>query len=319
MNWGFTSPFYFKLLKRYMEMNKIDFIGDIHGYSEKLKMLLYKLGYSDDKGYFHHPDRQVVFVGDYIDRGPDNIGVVDIVERMVDNGSAKALMGNHEYNAILFNTLGKKGYLRPHLIKNYKQHSETLLQYLGKQKEYDDMIKWFKTLPLYIETDEYRACHACFDNQSIQFLKKHTNEGILTDDQFVKSAKHNTNFSNAVEVTCKGLEVRLPSGSSFNDKDGTERHDIRVKWWENPQGKTYKQMSVISDIKMEKNDFDIPMNHYANSQVPVFFGHYWLKGTPKLLKKNICCLDYSVAKNGYLVAYRWDGEKSLLASNLVWV
>jgi|GEM_PF-5918311 len=78
-------------------------------------------------------------------------------------------------------------------------------------------------------------------------------------------------------------------------------------------------MSVISDIKMEKKDFDIPMDHYANSQVPVFFGHYWLKGTPKLLKRNVCCLDYSGAKNGHLVAYRWDGEKSLLASNLVWI
>jgi len=28
---------------------------------------------------------------------------------MVDAGSAIALMGNHEYNAVLFNTLGKKG------------------------------------------------------------------------------------------------------------------------------------------------------------------------------------------------------------------
>jgi len=300
-------------------MNNIDFIGDIHGCSEKLRMLLYKLGYNDTKGCFHHPDRQVVFVGDYIDRGPDNKGVIDIVRRMVDNGSAKALMGNHEFNAILFNTIGKNGYLRPHLIKNYKQHSETLLQHLGKQKDYDDMIEWFKTLPLYIETDEYRACHACFDSQSIKYLNRQTNNGILTLDQFVKSAKSTTSIHKAVEITCKGLEVSLPSGSSFLDKDGTERHDIRVKWWNDPQGKTYKQMSVISDIKMQKKVFDKPMDHYIKNQVPVFFGHYWLKGTPKLLAANVCCLDYSVAKNGYLVAYRWNGEQQLKSSNLVWV
>ncbi|MDA8693454.1 hypothetical protein N9L92_05265, partial [Saprospiraceae bacterium] len=242
-----------------------------------------------------------------------------IVRRMVDNGSAQALMGNHEYNAVLFNSLGKKGYLRPHLIKNFKQHSETLLQHLGKQKEYDDMIDWFETLPLYIETDEYRACHACFDHQSILYLKKYTDNGVLTDDQFFKSAKSTTRLHKAVEIVCKGLEVSLPSGSSFHDKDGTERHDIRVKWWENPQGKTYKQMSVISDIKMKKKDFDMPMDYYTNDQVPVFFGHYWLKGTPKLLKKNVCCLDYSVAKNGYLVAYQWGGEKVLKEGHLVWV
>jgi len=300
-------------------MDKIDFIGDIHGYADKLKMLLYKLGYDDKKGYFQHPERRVVFVGDYIDRGSDNRGVVDLVKRMVDNGSAKALMGNHEYNAILFNILGKSGYLRPHLIKNYKQHSETLLQYLGKQKEYDEMINWFKTLPLYIETEEYRACHACFDHQSIQYLKRQTNQGVLSEDQFVKSAKHNTRLHKAIEITCKGLEVRLPSESSFYDKDGTERHDIRVKWWVDPEAKTYKQMSVISDIKMKKKEFDTRMDYYKAEQLPVFFGHYWLKGTPKLLKKNVCCLDYSVAKDGYLVAYRWDGEVKLETTKLVWV
>jgi len=300
-------------------MNNIDFIGDIHGYSDKLRMLLYKLGYDGTAGYFVHPERQVVFVGDYIDRGPDNRGVVDIVRKMVDNGSAKALMGNHEYNSILFNTLGKKGYLRPHLVKNYKQHSETLLQHLGKQKEYDEMISWFKTLPMYLETDDYRACHACFDSQSIKYLRKHTDNGVLTDDQFVKSANPTTSLYSAIEITCKGLEVLLPSGSSFKDKDGTVRHDIRVKWWEDPRGKSYKQMSVVPNIKMKSKAFDKSMDNYDGVQVPVFFGHYWLSGTPKLLKKNVCCLDYSVAKDGYLVAYRWNGEKVLNGSNLVWV
>ena len=300
-------------------MNKIDFIGDTHGYSEKLKMLLYKLGYNNEVGYFRHPERQVVFIGDYIDRGPDNFGVVDIVRRMVDNGSAKALMGNHEYNAILFNTLGKNGYLRPHLIKNYKQHSETLLQHQGKQKEYNAMIKWFKTLPLYIETEGYRACHACFDAQSVQYLKEHTDNGVFTDDQFSKSADKLSNLFRAVEITCKGLEVELPKGSSFHDKDGTERFDIRVKWWENPTGKTYEQMSVVKGIKMEEKKFETPLEYYSPDQVPVFFGHYWLNGTPKLLKKNVCCLDYSVAKDGYLVAYQWGGEKDLKEDNFIWV
>lgn len=40
-------------------------------------------------------------------------------------------------------------------------------------------------------------------------------------------------------------------------------------------------------------------------------GHYWLEGTPMPLADNIACVDYSVAKNGKLVAYRWDGETIL--------
>jgi hypothetical protein len=51
--------------------------------------------------------------------------------------------------------------------------------------------------------------------------------------------------------------------------------------------------------------------HYQSSEKPVFFGHYWLKGKPIILKDNICCLDYSIAKKGYLAAYSFDGEKKL--------
>ena len=41
------------------------------------------------------------------------------------------------------------------------------------------------------------------------------------------------------------------------------------------------------------------------------FGHYWMKGDPVLLSDNIACVDYSIAKGGALVCYRWDGERCL--------
>ena len=47
-----------------------DLIGDIHGHATKLEALLGKLGYSKKNGNYSHPERTVVFVGDYIDRGP---------------------------------------------------------------------------------------------------------------------------------------------------------------------------------------------------------------------------------------------------------
>lgn len=50
---------------------------------------------------------------------------------------------------------------------------------------------------------------------------------------------------------------------------------------------------------------------YKPDGKPVFFGHYWFNGQPELIRSNICCLDYSVAKNGCLVAYSLDGEKKL--------
>jgi len=55
------------------------------------------------------------------------------------------------------------------------------------------------------------------------------------------------------------------------------------------------------------------LSYYADP-VPVFFGHYWRdlkKHRLEVQAEQICCLDYSVAKGGRLVAYRWEGEKTL--------
>lgn len=61
-----------------------DFIGDIHGYAHKLEELLQKLGYKKKNGTFVHPHRKVLFVGDYIDRGPEIKETLEIVKSMVD-------------------------------------------------------------------------------------------------------------------------------------------------------------------------------------------------------------------------------------------
>ena len=56
-----------------------------------------------------------------------------------------------------------------------------------------------------------------------------------------------------------------------------------------------------------------------SDQVPVFVGHYWLKGEPEPLTDRVACVDYSVAKDGKLCAYRWEGEANLDASRFLWV
>ncbi len=298
----------------------LDFIGDIHGYADKLKQLLKKLGYTVQGKGFQHDSRKVVFVGDFIDRGPHNPEVVEIARAMVDAENAYAVCGNHEHNAICFNTLAKNGYVRPHTVKNFKQHSTTMLQYHGNQKGYEDAIAWFKTLPLYIEHDAFRAVHATYDHASITTLKRLTNSGILSDDQYLEMANKNSELYKAVEITCKGKEIALPDGQSFFDKDGTERFDIRLKWWLDTQKNSIKNLSIIEDIEIADDQFlEVQSDYYKEDQKPVFFGHYWLKGEPNLYRNNICCLDYSVAKDGYIVAYRFNGEQELSNENLVFV
>ena len=77
-----------------------DIIGDIHGNSEKLTHLLHKLGYRHHLSAWRHPDRSAIFVGDFIDRGPGQLETIRIVRAMLDAGTASAVMGNHEFNAI---------------------------------------------------------------------------------------------------------------------------------------------------------------------------------------------------------------------------
>ncbi|MDD4729224.1 MAG: metallophosphoesterase [Dysgonamonadaceae bacterium] len=95
----------------------IDLIGDIHGHADKLEELLLKLGYAKSNGAYTHPSRKALFLGDYIDRGPKIKETLEIVKAMVDNESAIALMGNHEYNALCFHFQETEGgHLRKHLI-----------------------------------------------------------------------------------------------------------------------------------------------------------------------------------------------------------
>jgi serine/threonine protein phosphatase 1 len=66
-------------------------VGDIHGCLDKLISLLAKIEAA-------RPDGTVVFLGDYIDRGPDSKGVIDLIMAGPSKPSWKwiALKGNHE-------------------------------------------------------------------------------------------------------------------------------------------------------------------------------------------------------------------------------
>ena len=98
-----------------------DIIGDIHGHARTLEALLETLGYSLVDGAYRHPTRKVVFLGDFIDRGPSQRGVIRIVRPMIDGGHALAVMGNHEFNAIAYATpRAGGGFFREHNAHNYQ-------------------------------------------------------------------------------------------------------------------------------------------------------------------------------------------------------
>ncbi len=299
-----------------------DIIGDIHGHADALVMLLKKLGYQHNGKYYQHAKRQVIFVGDFIDRGPKIKETLQIVRAMVDNGSAKAVMGNHEYNAIAFHTKGKDGKpLRAHSVKNIHQHKVTMQAFAQHPEALQNYIAWFKNLPLFLELDGLRVIHASWIPEHIDYVKKQLPQNKLTADFLAQSALPHTTEFNIIDDLLKGKEMVLPEGFSFKDKDGHERKKMRVKWWLSPKDHTFKSYAftkyAMPNIAIPTKVIANNYQPYPKNEPPVVFGHYWLVGQPILQSHNICCTDYSIAKGGNLVAYRWDGEQQL--SNEKWV
>jgi hypothetical protein len=303
-----------------------DLIGDIHGHADELVQLLDALGYGQSGGVYRRPDRKMIFLGDFIDRGPQIRRVLEIVRPMVEAGHALAVMGNHELNALAYHTEDRDSpgeHLRRHSPKNERQHRATLEQLT--QEELLSYLGWFWTLPMWLDLDGLRAVHACWDDPAMSDIAgAHQGLGGITAE-FLHSAcrKGNALFA-PVEIILKGKEGKLPDGASFQDKDGHVRTEIRTRWYLPPDGHTYRTYALQSDAI----DCDLGLHEavieaaapYPADAKPVFVGHYWLSAErPELLAGNVACLDYSVAKGGFLCAYRWDGEQTLCNENFVWV
>jgi hypothetical protein len=300
-----------------------DIIGDIHGYASKLEELLLSMSYQmNSDGYYQHPDRMVIFVGDFVDRGNQQKAVINLVRPMVENGSALAIMGNHEFNAISYHTNHPKTGepLRKHNQNHTHQHQAFLDEYVDKD-EIADVINWFKALPLFLELDEVRIIHACWNEAAMVAIQGELESNNCLNDAFlVKANQTGTRQFEAVETLLKGLEMDLPNGQSFKDSYGKSRTRIRIKWWETASD-TYKNLAIVPKNTLESvpdtkasieslGDFKYPLD-----EKPVFCGHYWFMGKPIRQQKNVACLDYSVAKNGSLTAYRWNKDDKEISNS----
>lgn len=316
-----------------------DVIGDLHGHASALEALLRSLGYRETHGAWRHSGRQALFVGDLIDRGPEQVKTVSLVRRMVDAGSARSLMGNHELNAIAFFTPDPAApgeFLRRHHSarwgdKNVKQH-QAFLREVGGTPLHAELVGWFLTLPLWLELPGLRVVHACWHHRYMEYLapklgpERQLPRDLLAaatlepDDEAEKDTPTPTVFK-AVETLLKGIELPLPPAFGFHDKDGHHRTRVRIRWWDTA-ALTWRDASMLSDEERRGLPPDLIPEHVRlghDGGAPVFFGHYWLTGEPEPLGERVACVDYSIAKGGKLVAYRWGGEPTLDRRNLHWV
>lgn len=124
-------------------------IGDIHGCLQSLNGLLKKLE--------EHRDGRFVFVGDYIDRGPDSSGVVDRLLEFREKQECVFLRGNHEQMLL-------DAYFNDRLDMWLMNGGKSTLSSYGATYDNitvpDDHLEFYKSTQMYYETEDYFFVHA---------------------------------------------------------------------------------------------------------------------------------------------------------------
>jgi len=167
--------------------SRIIAIGDLHGHRAPLKELFHRIDLRSSDF--------IVFIGDYVDRGPDS---KDLVQELIDlrfsHPNAAFLKGNHE--DMLLGALGYSAIVSDLQTWMYNGGAATLLSYgvemgeLGRiQSIWDNgersaalrkllppaHIDFFLGLELYVESEGFFFCHAGLDpDQSIEQGKNNT-------------------------------------------------------------------------------------------------------------------------------------------------
>ena len=300
-----------------------DVIGDIHGHADKLIALLRKMGYRHHLGAWRHRERSAIFVGDFIDRGPGQLETIRIVREMLDAGTGQAVMGNHEFNAIAWHTTDSESHhehLRRRTPKNRKQHKAFLDEAGADSDKHSELVKWFFTLPLWLDLAGVRVVHACWHPRYMAEIEPYLKPGRRLGPALVVAASRPGSMEHrVVEALIKGPEIELPPEHKFHDKDGNPRNKLRVRWWDS-SAITYREAGIPEPGARN----ELPLTAIPRGAVlgydgdkPVFFGHYWRTGILQPLGPKVACVDYSAGNGGPLVAYRWEGEFELNGDSFV--
>lgn len=154
-------------------------IGDIHGRMDLLSRIL-------KRADTEYPKHRLLFLGDYIDRGPDACDVLETVKQRVEKG-AVAVLGNHE-DFMLSYVKGKyQNSSHPWLIPG-NGGKKTIESYQKHGREYSmkaimtvprrmGHISFLESLPYFYETETIFASHAPLHKENMMGTKD--KEGLI--------------------------------------------------------------------------------------------------------------------------------------------
>lgn len=302
----------------------MDIIGDVHGEFEVMESLLRHLGY-DENGE-HADGRQLAFLGDLVDRGPDSPAVVDKVMDLIGRGNAHCLMGNHELNILLGRVFPGNGwFIQPNNLEDPGEYQSRRVD----PDKIDEYMQFFESLPVVLENNSLRLVHACWHQPSIAALQRDGTQDLTITDLYrqyeidVRKKLHGAELAHMVEqenmfysvalhdpqwdaevlpahaeaevISQMYNPIRVLTSGASNEASqpsfaaGQWRMSDRTKWWD-----------------------------YYNDDIPVVIGHFWrrfdtaaqrmsgvfgkdvFEGIPSHAwmgkRKNVYCVDYSVGQ-----------------------
>lgn len=216
-------------------MKKEWVIPDIHGCKNTLATLI------EDKIKPNKND-WLYFLGDYIDRGPDSMGVVDyIMQLQEDEYNVRLLKGNHEdYLLRLFDNevqgprffgIPVKNKFKKEWIKHGGRETLQSFKVQDVQQIPEKYIKWFRKLEYFMETEEAFLVHAGFNfDDNDPLTDKHSMLWIKDFKVIPEKVKHkkvihghvpvSLDFIDLVKSTSKFDFIDLDNGVYMDSKDG---------------------------------------------------------------------------------------------------
>jgi hypothetical protein len=323
----------------------VDIIGDVHGEIDALLALLHRLGVDPEK---RTASRNLVFVGDLIDRGPDSVAVVQLVERLMSAGIAQAILGNHELNLLAGDEKEGNGWFRGD-TRDQWQHggvTQPFQSRLATDDERAPILGFLRELPLMLEREDLRVVHACWREDAVRRLPEEGDTAALAaafESGILARLEAAGTLQQAQAERAEFADLRVESVEptrhleAVAEEDGTLQRD-------NP-------------IKILTSGLEVPVaagGHFFTGgkwrfvqrdrwwqrpvDRPTVVGHYWRRRSGAISGKkdvwddvhstawsgNVYCVDYSVGRRfterhrgvstgftGGLAALRWP-ERTLV-------
>lgn len=140
--------------------------GDLHGCHHLLLRAFERLGYRrrDEHGWDPPAGVRAVFLGDLVDRGPDSVGCVQTVRRMVEAGTALAVAGNHEDKLLrCLRYMAGETRAKPPVSSG---RARTLWELLSREEVIPEARTFVEGLPTHLILDEGRlvVVHAAWSD-----------------------------------------------------------------------------------------------------------------------------------------------------------